>query len=216
LFKTGATDMKKILLLTLILFCVFSAFGQSKKTKKSTKQKVSTTQTPKKATLKGEDLALLTDEEYKVFLTILGNDRRDFVIRDKIEGTALGQYGIDNLKQTFEEINSDIAEDYVLRNKESAQIEKRFPTKNDYILITENELNKLFESRRDWAGFYKKYPKSGGIYTFSRVGFSPDGKQAVVSVGFGCGLRCGKGKFYLLQKEEGEWRITKEQVTWVS
>lgn len=67
-----------------------------------------------------------------------------------------------------------------------------------------------------WRAFYQLFPGSIGVTTFSRVGFSPDLRQALVIVDHGCGSLCGSGRIILLQNENGRWRIVVEQSTWVS
>ena len=55
-----------------------------------------------------------------------------------------------------------------------------------------------------------------GIVMFSRVGFSDNGDQAMVSMGVRCGDLCGAGGLYLLVKEEGVWKFERATMEWIS
>ncbi len=208
--------MKKILILILITFCVESSFGQTKKTtKKSPKKKITATQTSKKKETTTSTSPQITDDEYTVYIAILGKDTDMFVVRDKSGVDDFGGSG-DDLKQNFDELKPETIEDFKSKNKESSRLEKKFPTKNNYVLISDEELKKFFDKRLNWEGFYKKYPKSGGFSTISRVGFSNDGRQALVFVAHSCGGLCGEGNYYFLKNNNGEWKVIKKQMTWIS
>jgi hypothetical protein len=87
-------------------------------------------------------------------------------------------------------------------------------------LITHDELKKNFgykyDGEMDWEKFYITYPKTKAIFTFSRAGFSKDGNQALVFVTFWCRYVCGEGNFYLLKKENSEWKVVSELKRWIS
>ena len=67
-----------------------------------------------------------------------------------------------------------------------------------------------------WRAFYGKYPASPGILKLSRVGFNADKSQALIFVAHSCGWLCGEGNYFVLVKKDGEWKIMKELVTWMS
>ncbi len=208
--------MKKTSILLLIVFCSFSILGQSKRTKKkSARKKIITTQTQKKEKANVSALSNIPDEEYTVYMAILGRNSEMFIVRDRSSVDDFGGNGGD-LKQSFDELKSETLEDFNSKNKESSRLEKKFPTKNTYVLISDEEIKKFFDKRLDWEGFYKKYPKSDGFSTFSRVGFSTDGKQALVFAAQSCGGLCGEGNYYFLKNENSEWKIIKKQMTWIS
>ena len=58
-----------------------------------------------------------------------------------------------------------------------------------------------------WQAFYQRFPGSPGIVTFSAVGFSADGRSALVMVDTGCGGLCGDTHYYLLQYLDGRWTV---------
>jgi hypothetical protein len=50
----------------------------------------------------------------------------------------------------------------------------------------------------------------------SRVGFNPEGNQALIYMEHGCGTLCATGNFILLQKGPGGWKITQRYTPWIS
>jgi hypothetical protein len=58
-----------------------------------------------------------------------------------------------------------------------------------------------------WQAFYRRFPASPGVVTLSAVGFSVDGRSALVMVDTSCGSRCGHTYYYLLQYLDGRWTV---------
>lgn len=85
-----------------------------------------------------------------------------------------------------------------------------------------------FATRQELAERNERQPKMGlreiverfrgdeFIFWFSRVGFSADGKQALVYMGYSCGGLCGQGNFYLLEMHGGEWVIRNHVMCWIA
>ena len=78
-----------------------------------------------------------------------------------------------------------------------------------------SQLDSIFKNG-DWLAYYKRFPGSPGILTFSRVGFSEDGAQALFYVADRCGGLCGGGFYVVMQKRSGHWLIEKEIEMWIS
>jgi len=206
--------MKKFLIFTLITFCGLDTFGQAA-------GKTIKIQSPPKAETKTSPISKITAEEYKVYMAALGENREPFVIRDKSdmdkESKNIDRYSV---REFLKELIPETIEDFQAKNKETAQLKKKFPTNINYTLIKIDELKEFFayefDGEMDWEAFYKKYPKSGGLYTFSRVGFSQNGQQALLFVTNWCRSLCGEGNYYLLKKENGEWKVINKHMVWIS
>jgi len=62
-------------------------------------------------------------------------------------------------------------------------------------------------SETEWKRFYKKYPGSGGLFQFSNVCYSRDGKEAIFYHSlFRRGLNA-HGALTIMQNVNGEWKI---------
>lgn len=61
--------------------------------------------------------------------------------------------------------------------------------------------------REYWTAFRERFPGSFGRIELSRVGFSADGKQALVLAHYQCGGRCGGTRYYLLERVPGGWQV---------
>jgi hypothetical protein len=108
-------------------------------------------------------------------------------------------------------------DNYFDRNKQSEILRERFVTVRKYKLISPEEVKRYFrEGGGGWDAFYRKYPKSTGLISLSRVGFNTAGNQAVVYVERDCGLLCGTGTYYSLAKKDGKWAVVQEYERWVS
>ena len=135
--------------------------------------------------------------------------------------------------------------DYEQKNQTASTLERLFPVKHTYHLVTQSELDKFFEEgeirqkqwreekkRREeesgkkkiifetgaevWIPFYEKYAESQGYYSFSRVGFSPNKQFALLCVKNDSNLT-GFTNTYLLKKVKGKWEILRESSSqWIS
>lgn len=103
------------------------------------------------------------------------------------------------------------------RLKNSCAIRPLFKAQISPHLVSNDEISKLFKQKGDgWKRFYKHYPKSSGIWNLSPVGYSDDGREALVYVAHGCGGLCGTGHLFLLAKQDGVWVVKNRTMLWIS
>jgi hypothetical protein len=67
----------------------------------------------------------------------------------------------------------------------------------------------------DSPDFRMKYPNIMGLVRLSGVGFDTGHVQAVFYIDHLCGL-CGGGRYVLMEKINGSWRVKDEPYTWIS
>jgi hypothetical protein len=74
-----------------------------------------------------------------------------------------------------------------------------------------------FTSKSDYGSseFQKEFPHNLGFIVLSGVGFNPSRTQAVFYIDHFCGL-CGGGRYVLMEKIDGTWRVRDEHSTWIS
>lgn len=78
--------------------------------------------------------------------------------------------------------------------------------------MSEEEFRTLvIDTPTGWKDFFRQYPGSGGLISFSRPGYSEDGTQALVYFSIACPL-CGRGEYLLLSKISGRWKIVARSV----
>lgn len=102
-------------------------------------------------------------------------------------------------------------------NKQQSSLRRSFHPAIDYELMDSAQLKSFFSRGGGyWPSFYKRFPGSPGIMTFSRVGFSEDGRQALFYLSNHCGDLCGTGMYVVMEKHNGTWAIEKEIQMWIS
>jgi hypothetical protein len=67
-----------------------------------------------------------------------------------------------------------------------------------------------------WTVFEQKYPGANGILAVSPVGFSTDGRAALVMVDHTCGSLCGATVYYLLERRGVRWIVLRQAEVRVS
>jgi hypothetical protein len=159
-------------------------------------------------------------EEYAVYSALIQQNPINFdlgsfiVIRDQTVS------GLDQLERTLEHVHPlppELVDSYRSRNVESYALSPSLDLEQDYALMPEEEVKRLFrDGGASWTDFRDSYPEAEGVVLFSRVGFGANEDEALVSMGFRCGDLCGAGGLYLLAKEEGTWKVREALMEWIS
>lgn len=157
------------------------------------------------------------NEEYAVYSAILADNRYNS------EKMVVSKYTIKgfladttNLTRQIAGLSQEIIYDYQANNVDSHKLENNFTVSNNVIFISEKQTKQIFRNGEGWNNFYKKYPQSSGLISFSNIGFNRERTQALVYVGINCGWLCGDGSFKFLQKINGKWIIKDNVELWVS
>lgn len=160
-------------------------------------------------------------EEYAVYAVIIKETGREeknadrlLVINEQpspwISSIDDGQSNFyEEMKKDSPSLMAETVDDLRPKNKESFKFARNFNLDRQYVLLSGEENRTLFKPGvgDGWKSFREKYPKAGGIVTFSRVGFNADRTQALVYRGYQCGGLCGGGNYYLLSRKNGVWVI---------
>jgi hypothetical protein len=102
-------------------------------------------------------------------------------------------------------------------NAQQALLRRSFRFPLSYELVDSTQIASMFSKNGGgWPAYYKLFPHSNGILTFSRIGFSADGTQAFFYWSNRCGGLCGSGNYVIMEKRSGQWEITSEIEAWVS
>lgn len=108
----------------------------------------------------------------------------------------------DRLSSVF----GDVLQSYKNVNSSPRLITKKIPSQLPYQLMQKAEIEALFSANgAGWKRFYELHPNSAGLTTFSAVGFNARKTKAIVALDHGCGSLCGGGRYYVLEKTQGEW-----------
>jgi hypothetical protein len=147
-------------------------------------------------------------EAYEVYSTILPDDWNKSQSTKLVIAQETRSYGMclapDN-EQSKKTVDPAIA-DYVAQNKKAWLLQWDLQIAMPYQLVPHATLDAFFQKGgTGWAGVQKTYPQSSGWIEVSAIGFDPDKTVAVVYEGHHCGVLCGGGRFYTLQKKDGKW-----------
>jgi hypothetical protein len=123
---------------------------------------------------------------------------------------------IENLKGNLPGISKATIDSYIARNTLPAQLSPDMNLGMDYILLSQDDLAKITRQPNWNEILAEKYPGSNGYLIFSHAGFNRTLDQAVIYVGQVAGPLMGSGSYYLLEKQNGEWKIKKEIGVWIS
>jgi hypothetical protein len=115
-----------------------------------------------------------------------------------IVGSASNHFQV--LKEQFPDIQDELVCEFL----RTFSAEHRF--ERELELKTSRTIEVLDEPIGEWPIFGR----------FSQVAFDRTGRQAFVLFDFECGALCGSGDHFLLQKEDGGWRVVKQYEGWRS
>jgi hypothetical protein len=159
-------------------------------------------------------------EEYAVYSALIrqnpiGYDLgSSFVVRENTRAD------LDMFERTLENVHklpSSLVDSYRSRNAASYPLSPSLDIEQDYVLMPQEVFDQILGQKgARWTDFEAKYPGASGFILFSRVGFSADGDQALVDMGYRCGDLCGAGGLYFLVKEDGAWKVQETLMVWQS
>ena len=175
----------------------------------------------------------MEDEEYSVYDVViekvyLGPKTKQVVIRDQ---TTSNHYveAIPGKEDESGQISADFSSlglegdtlaSYLSKNKTVSPLQNYFKLSVPAIVLSDQELDALAKRNalpgRFWLEFFRQYPNTQGVITFSRVGFNSAMDQAFVYFENNCGGLCGVGEYCLLVKQNGSWQIKKQKEAWIS
>lgn len=96
--------------------------------------------------------------------------------------------------------------DFVERNARGVRLERRFSTRREIGLV-----------RPDLRSEVPLSLNGTHLVYLSRPGFNAGRTRAVVSIAVYCGVWCGQGSFYELQRDPGGvWRVMRRYGSWVT
>lgn len=79
------------------------------------------------------------------------------------------------------------------------------------VLVSEAEIDNVFANKGGWNAL-----GATAIVRFSRIGFSCDGRQAVMYRSESCGSLCGGGDLVILEADGDRWKVVQNIVLWIS
>jgi hypothetical protein len=123
---------------------------------------------------------------------------------------------IDYIKSGLKGISNETVDGYLARNAQPSQLSADMDLGMEYKLLSADDLKRI-SSQPNWGELLtQEYPGSHGYIVFSRVGFNHTLDQAVIYVGKVGGPMMGSGSFYLMEKQNGEWILKEELMSWIS
>ena len=118
------------------------------------------------------------------------------------------------MNQLMPEAEKQTLDNYLLRTKNPEQL-KLWNLGLNCVMATNSEL--LDDMPGDfWVSFYKKYPNSAALLSFSNVGFNDRRDQALVYAVVAGGYTYGDGAYVLFRKVNGKWEIQRDEGLWIS
>jgi hypothetical protein len=102
-------------------------------------------------------------------------------------------------------------------NEKQGELAPHFHLPLSYQLVTAEKVGSILkDSPDDWIEYYTQYPGAQGHMGLSRVGFSPDGRQALFYSSNRCGGHCVSGSYVVMEKHGSAWKVIKEVFIWMS
>ena len=101
-------------------------------------------------------------------------------------------------------------------NAEQTAIAAHFDLPLQYQLLSAEKIGSILKDVSSWMDYYKQYQGAQGYLALSRVGFSSDGKQALLYASNRCGGKCATGSYVVMEKHGSAWKVVKEIFMWMS
>jgi hypothetical protein len=123
---------------------------------------------------------------------------------------------LEYIRSGLPDISKQTLDSFLERNESPDPLSPDMDLGVDYILLSPDELSEITR-QPNWPEIMaERYDGAVGYTVFSRVGFNKSLDQAVIYVGQMAGPLMGAGYYYLLEKHNGEWKLTGEIMVWIS
>ena len=172
------------------------------------------------------EIPIQVDEEYAVYRAAIAalfaaEDLQFIVLRDHTaphvpSGGSLDIEMAYVRRELGSVLESETLESYKARNETTMELGRAFSVDKHFALLSDGEIDKIFETADGWAQFYAIYPGSQGIMTLSRVGFNREMDQALVYLGNQADYLAGRGYYVLLSKKGQAWTLEELATAWTS
>jgi hypothetical protein len=103
----------------------------------------------------------------------------DDLLRDENGRPVPWEKTVESLRKRAASLQQTTMDAFRKANSLQAFGRRSFHSPIDYELVDSVQLDAIFRKNGDWPAYYRQYPGSNGIVTWSRVGFSTDGTQAL-------------------------------------
>jgi len=149
------------------------------------------------------DSNTITEDEYAVFLAVLKNGSEYPIIIDGKARAGKGPLNYESLHNHFKGLKSDAIRNLELQNAKPYSTEIKVRSRKGFPLVAQER----------WLDREYEYDN---FYLFSRVGFSEDGKQAIVFLETRCQPLCAGSTVHFLTHENKTWTLQKDWIFWIS
>ncbi|MCF7907709.1 MAG: hypothetical protein K9L86_02390 [Candidatus Omnitrophica bacterium] len=164
-------------------------------------------------------------DEYLIYSTVVdewysNEQNKEILIRDHTSVYQLGrpiETELDYVRQQMPVLEDEIINDFKAKNVRTYSLESFINQRVDYIIISQKEIDYIFDHNPHWDSYYDRYPSSGGILTLSRVGFNRQRTRAILHVANQWNRSTGAGIYLsVVKQKDGSWKIENQQRTWHS
>jgi len=167
-----------------------------------------------------EQSTLNNELDYEIMNSVLETYfiNSDFIhIVQKTKSPVHSEFIKDKLVSENIVFDSLLLSDYSEKNSNAYFLSSNNFELNTVRLINPTETNCFFSVEyKGWENYYKKYPKSTGLHTFSRPGINTTGNQAIIEYGWQANYDTGMGYLVVLEKVNNKWIVKNRIPTWAS
>ncbi len=110
----------------------------------------------------------------------------------------------------------ELVQDFRAKNEQQHLLEDRFNATTEIKLMSYDEYRELVDLGFVWSLFYERYPKAGGRFWVSRVGFNREKDQALLFFSFYRGPLHGSTKYMLFRKQGTQWKPYRQRMMTIS
>ncbi|HAL64618.1 MAG TPA: hypothetical protein DCP10_03490 [Bacteroidales bacterium] len=178
---------------------------------------------------KDNEKTLCTD--YKLEQSTLNNELDYEIINSVLETYFINSDFIHIVQKTTSPVHSEfikdklvsenivfdslLLSDYSEKNSNAYFLSSNNFELNTVRLINPTETNCFFSVEyKGWGNYYKKYPKSTGLHSFSRPGINNTGNQTIIEYGWQAHYDTGMGYLVVLEKVNNKWIVKNRMPTW--
>ena len=145
-------------------------------------------------------------------------DAQAVVVSEFTTADMISPENYDYFKEQLPELTRELFDAFLAANREAVPSADLLEITPKVIPISQEKLTEIFSAPegKGWEVFYQTYGRVPGVQSFSRPGFSQDGKLALVYSGGQYDWLAGMGELLLLEQVDGVWQVKSRRMVWIS
>jgi hypothetical protein len=156
--------------------------------------------------------------DYEIYSRILSTFKAKTLVVEELTAPLDLRFEYKNISTRMPLLEEETHQDFNYKFSIIDTLQNTFNTKKKIILISQGELHEIFTDSDvyGWNNFYRHYPRTQGLTSFSRIGYNKTKTQALVYYWTQTFELAGAGYYVLYVRKHNRWALKYFEIVGIS